>query len=91
MKAFLKMLKITLKIIIYFLLSVFFAGSILIDMMVAGFNEETLFLAIFSLLMIPITCAVFFINSRWYVKILYLLIFYDYINLPFVLPKSRLA
>jgi len=91
MKMFLKVLKIILKIILCLLLSIFFLGSISIDTMVAGFNEETLLLAIFSLVMVPLTCAVFFIKSKWYVKFLYLLIFYGYINLPFILPKSRLA
>lgn len=83
--------KLVIKIILCFLLSVFFAGSILIDMMVTGFNEETLFLAIFSLVMIPLTCVIFFIKSKWYFKILYVLILFGYTNLPFILPKSRLA
>lgn len=86
-----KILKIIIKTILCFVLCLFFFSSIFIDMMVAGFNNETLLLAIFSLAMIPITCAVFFIKSKWYIKILYLLIFYGYINLPFILPKTRLA
>ncbi len=84
-------MKTFIKIIICFLLSVFFAGSILIDIMIAGFNEETLFLVIFSLVMIPLTCAIFFIKSKGYFKILYVLILFGYMSLPFILPKSRLA
>jgi hypothetical protein len=91
MKNFLKILKTLTKIIICFLLSIFFAGSILIDRMVVGANEETLLLAIFSLAMIPITWAVFFVKSKWYIKILYLLIFFSYILLPFMLPKVNHA
>ena len=85
------MFKIIFKIILSLLLSIFFIGSILIDMMVSGFNEETLLLAIFSLAMIPLTCAIFFMKSKWYFKVLYVLILFVYINLPFIMPKSRLA
>lgn len=85
------MLKIIIKVIFCSLLSIFFIGSIFIDAMVAGFNEETLLLAIFSLAMIPLTCVIFFMKSKWYFKVLYVLILFGYINLPFIMPKSRLA
>lgn len=91
MKKLLKALKIITKTIICFLLSIFFVGSILIEMMTIGFNNETLLLIIFSLIMIPITWAIFFVKSKWYFKILYLLVFFSYLQLPFILPKSKLA
>lgn len=91
MNTFLKGLKITVKIFFCFILCLFFFSSIFIDSMVVGLNEETLLLAIFSLAMIPITCVIFFIKSKWYFKILYVLVLFGYINLPFILPKSRLA
>ncbi len=91
MKKFLKILKIIIKIIICFLLSIFFMGSIFIDMMTTGFNNESLLLIIFSLILIPITWAIFFVKSKWYLKILYLLIFSGYLQLPFLLPKSKVS
>ncbi len=91
MKKTFKVLKILMKIIVCSILCLFFFSSIFIDSMVAGFNEETLLLAIFSLVMISLTCAIFFIKSKWYFKMSYILILFGYINLPFILPKSRLA
>lgn len=91
MKMFLKVLKILIKVIFCGILCLFFFSSIFIDRMVIGANEETLLLAIFSLAMIPLTCVIFFMKSKWYFKVLYVLILFGYINLPFILPKSRLA
>ncbi len=91
MNTFLNGLKITIKIILCLLLSIFFIGSIFIDAMIAGFNNETLLLIIASLIMVPLTLVVFFVKSKWYIKVLYLLIFCGYLQLPFVLPKSRVA
>lgn len=91
MKSFFKVLKILIKIIICLLFSLLFFSSIFIDMMVAGLNHETLLLVVFSITMIPITWAVFFIQSKWYIKILYLLILFSYMTLPYILPKSKLA
>jgi len=91
MNTFLNGLKITIKIILGLLLSIFFIGSTFIDAMVAGFNNETLILIIFSLAMVPLTWAVFFVKTKWYIKLLYVLIFFGYLQLPFILPKSRVA
>jgi len=91
MKMFLKVLNILIKTTFCSILCLFFFSSIFIDRMVIGANEETLLLAIFSLAMIPLTCVIFFIKSKWYFKILYVLILFGYTNLPFILPKSRLA
>lgn len=85
------MLKIIMKITFCSILCLFFFSSIFIDRMVIGSNEETLLLAIFLLVMIPLTCVIFFIKSKWYFKVLYVLTLLGYINLPFILPKSRLA
>ncbi len=61
-------LKIAIKIIFCSTLCLFFFSSIFIDRMVTGANEETLLLAIFSLAMIPLTCVIFFMKSKWYLK-----------------------
>ncbi len=95
MKNFFKALKIIIKILLCFLLSVFFIGSIFINLLVAGPCLEIIYIAIFSFVMVPLTWLIAFAKIKyinWFGKIIiYIFLLYSYMEFPHLFPNIKLA
>jgi len=90
---FLKILKFILKIFLCSLLSIFFIGGIIIQLLVAGPCLEIIYIAIFSFIMVPLTWLIAFTKIKyfnWFGKIIiFAFLFYLYIYVPNLFPNIR--
>src|SRR5574344_2119997 len=89
------MLKIIIKVIFCLLLSIFFIGSIFVELIVVGPCIEIRYIAIFSALMVFITWLLAFIKvkylNKWLKIIIFLVFLHLYFEFPYYFPNVKLA